>query len=112
MVNPFNVRCPQCRAQPGTKCKNYRGKDCAPHRARTREAAAVQSADGDKLKLQINGHTLDGEKRGGEWRFACISWPDIEARFHGDAIVGPAVGEFMRRALAGAVTVKRLAEGG
>lgn len=31
----LSVKCPQCRAAPGAKCKNYKGKGQAPHRKRT-----------------------------------------------------------------------------
>lgn len=31
---PLSVACPQCGAQPGARCTNYKGKGCAPHGAR------------------------------------------------------------------------------
>lgn len=33
-TNPLDFECPQCKAAPGEKCKNYRGKGMAPHRER------------------------------------------------------------------------------
>ena len=64
------------------------------------------------ISLAVNGHTLSGEQRNGVWRFTCPDWPDLAEKWSGDTITGNVIGEFMARTLAGAVTVRRLAEGG
>lgn len=35
------VECPQCGAAPGSRCKNYKGKPCAPHADRSRRYREV-----------------------------------------------------------------------
>jgi hypothetical protein len=34
LAGPLERACPACNAQPGEKCKNYKGKPCAPHSVR------------------------------------------------------------------------------
>jgi len=36
--HPLTYTCPDCGQGPEEKCKNYRGKFCAPHRGRERMA--------------------------------------------------------------------------
>lgn len=38
-MSPIHVTCPRCKAKPGEKCRNYLGKNCAPHRERTQANA-------------------------------------------------------------------------
>lgn len=33
-----SVECPECHSLPGSRCRNYRGKGCAPHRQRVTAA--------------------------------------------------------------------------
>jgi hypothetical protein len=35
-----SVECPSCHSLPGDRCRNYRGKGCAPHRQRIEAAGA------------------------------------------------------------------------
>lgn len=39
--DPLTVPCPQCRAVPGAKCRNYAGRNCAPHRKRFHDVDEV-----------------------------------------------------------------------
>lgn len=41
----LHVTCPQCKAGPGVKCHNYKGKNCATHRERNKIAAETQAED-------------------------------------------------------------------
>jgi hypothetical protein len=37
-ADPMTRQCPNCKAEPGEKCKNYKGKPCAPHSMRKKPA--------------------------------------------------------------------------
>lgn len=59
-----------------------------------------------RLRVEINGHVLCGERRRGKWTFECASWPDLAIVFRGaDSFAAP-LAEFTRRALAGAVEIR------
>lgn len=57
----------------------------------------------------VNGHTLDGVKRNSRWSFTCPSWPELADKYAGDEDTIGIVEEFMARALAGAVKIRKLA---
>lgn len=65
----------------------------------------------EQFRMAINGHELIGVNCGDGWAFTCPSWPALAERWNGDTIVVNIVEEFTRRALAGAITVRRLAAG-
>lgn len=45
--DPLTVLCPQCWAEPGEKCTNYTGANCAPHSKRTDAAKNPPGRPGD-----------------------------------------------------------------
>jgi hypothetical protein len=66
-----------------------------------------QPANDGVMEYQINEHKLSGVCRGGLWY-----WTSTVPGVDGCMTMDDAVGAFTKYAIAGAVTVKRLAEGG
>ena len=61
-----------------------------------------------RLRYCINGHELSGVKYNGVWSFVCVAWPDLAAKHEEATSAEEIIAEFTGRALAGAVTIKRL----
>lgn len=76
-----------------------------------RSTTTTRPGGDDRYALSLNGKSLRARKRGGRWTFTCAAWPDLAAMFDGAETVKDAADEFMRRALAPAVRVKKLAKG-
>ena len=72
------------------------------------KAAAPVTAPESVMHMAVNGHELSGEKRGGKWTFTCPSWPDLAEKWAGADEFSSILGDYMARALAGAITVRRL----
>jgi hypothetical protein len=56
-LDPSLVPCPECKAEPGRKCKNTKGQGCAPHRLRVAAAheahARAERAELDRLAGEL-----------------------------------------------------------
>jgi len=55
----LHVKCPQCGAEPGQKCKNYLGKGCAPHRLRQK----LGDPQGQLMKKAVLREGRERDKR-------------------------------------------------
>jgi hypothetical protein len=83
--NALTVKCPECGAKPGVKCKNYKGKNCAPHSARN------TSAWWEEQKINKPTHSYIGRKLCG-----CVVAVCVDA---GDTITANEVAEFIKSGL-------------
>lgn len=56
------------------------------------------------LSVEVNGHQLTCEKRGGFWTFACASWPALAEKYTGNVEFNSVMTEFLKRCLEDATT--------
>jgi hypothetical protein len=61
-LDPVLVSCPECKAEPGRKCRNYKGAGCAPHRLRV-AAAQEEHARAERHELNRLAGELVNVKR-------------------------------------------------
>ncbi|HLJ49103.1 MAG TPA: hypothetical protein VKU01_23975 [Bryobacteraceae bacterium] len=65
----LNTACPDCHAQPGEKCSNYKGQTCAPHRSRKppRKVVEISPTTASGIRYQVDQELLTAVRRLAQW---------------------------------------------
>ncbi len=65
----LSVACPECHAQPGESCHNYKGQNCAPHRSRKPrpKVQEISPTTASGIRYQVDQELLTAVRRLAQW---------------------------------------------